>query len=145
MAGSPKKHARRNRWQALQADPDFAQDCINRIACGDSIRALAAEHDIPISTFHDWITSEHGEAITIARKALAANLADLMMLSADRVEAGELDPKAASTAASIRQWLASRYDRATFGDKSQVDMSLSGNVTALHVAAVRELAQEGGG
>lgn len=143
MAGSPVKRERRNRWQALQADPDFAQDCINRIACGDSIRALAAEHDIPISTFHDWIVNEHGDAIASARRALAANLADLMMLSAERVEAGELDPKAASTAASIRQWLASRYDRATFGDKSRVDMTIGG-VVDMHVAAVRELAQGSG-
>lgn len=73
-------------------------------------------------------------------EALTANLADLM-LSADRVEAGELDPKAASTAASIRQWLASRYVRATFGDQSKVDMNVRGNMVGLYVAAVRVLAQ----
>ncbi|MGC3872391.1 hypothetical protein ACPF7Z_03850 [Halomonas sp. GXIMD04776] len=140
MAGSPMKQARKTRWQALQDDPGFAQDCINRIACGDSIRALATEHDVPISTFHDWITREHGDSIAFARRALAANLADLMMLSAERVEAGELDPKAASAAASIRQWLASRYDRELFGDRSQVDMRVQGSVD-MHLAAVRELTQ----
>ncbi len=143
MAGSPIKQARKSRWQALQADPAFAEKCINRIAYGDSIRALAAEHDIPISTFHDWIIREHGGAIAFARKALAANLADLMARSAERVEAGELDPNAASAAASVRQWLAARYDGSTFGDQPRLDATLEGDkgAVAMNVAAVRELAQ----
>lgn len=141
MAGSPVKQERKEHWLALKANPIFAQDCIARIASGDSIRALAAEHDIPVNTFWRWITQEHSEDVAAARKTVAAVMADQMRDAAERVEAGELNPKAAQTAASIRQWLATRYDRATFGDKSQVDMHFSG-VVDMNLAAVRELARE---
>jgi len=141
MAGSPIKRERKARWLALKADPAFAQDCIARIAYGDSIRALAAEQDIPINTFWLWITKEYGEEVAAARKVVAAVMADQMKAAAERVETGELNPKAAQTAASIRQWLASRYDRDTFGDKSQVDMRVGG-VVQLHHDAIRQLSQE---
>lgn len=141
MAGSPIKRERKARWLALKADQSFAHDCIARIACGDSIRALAAENDIPINTFWHWITKEHGGEVAAARKVVAAQLADQMKESADRVEDGELNPKAAQTAASIRQWLASRYDRETFGDKSSVDVTHKG-ISGLHLEAIRQLAHE---
>lgn len=141
MAGSPIKRGRKARWLALKADQGFAQDCIARIACGDSIRALAAENDIPINTFWHWITKEYGNEVAAARKVVAAQLADQMKEAAERVEAGELNPKAAQTASSIRQWLASRYDREAFGDKSSVDVSHKG-ITGLHLEAIRQLAHE---
>lgn len=137
MAGSPIKRERRARWQALKADPDFAHQCIARIACGDSIRALAAEHDIPINTFWHWITKDHGEDLKAARQAAAAAMADRMLELADQVEAGELNPKAAQTSASIRQWLASRYDRETYGDKTRVDLTAR-SASQLHLEALRE-------
>ncbi len=141
MTGSPIKRERKARWLALKADPAFAADCISRIACGDSIRALAAENDIPINTFWHWITKEHGGAVAAARKVVAAQLADQMKEAAERVEAGELNPKAAQTASSIRQWLAARYDRETFGDKSSVDVTHKG-IVGLHLEAIRQLANE---
>lgn len=141
MAGSPNKRARRARWQALKANPDFARQCIARIACGDSIRALAAENDIPINTFWHWITKEHGEELKAARQAAAAVMADRMLELAEQVEAGEVDPKAARSAASIRQWLASRYDRETFGDKTKVEMTAT--VQQQHLEALRQLGDVG--
>ena len=138
MAGSPIKRERRARWQALKVDPDFAHQCIARIACGDSIRALAAEHDIPINTFWHWITKDHGEDLKAARQAAAAAMADRMLELADQVEAGELNPKAAQAAASIRQWLASRYDRETYGDKTRVDLTAR-SASQLHLEALRQL------
>lgn len=141
MAGSSSKRERRVRWLALKADPGFAQDCISRIACGDSIRALAAENDIPINTFWHWVTKEHGEDVAAARKVVAAQLADQMKEAAERVEAGELNPKAAQTASSIRQWLAARYDRDTFGDKSRLDLNVT-NVQQLHLEAIRQISLE---
>lgn len=141
MAGSPIKRERRARWLALKADPAFAEDCIARIACGDSVRALAAENDIPVTTFWRWLMQEYGAEVAAARKAVAALLADQILDAADRVEAGELNPKAAQAAASIRQWLASRYDRDTFGDKSRVDLNVS-SVQQMHLEALRQIAQE---
>lgn len=141
MAGSPVKRERRARWQALKADPDFAPQCIARIACGDSIRALATENDIPIQTFWEWITREHGDEVAAARKVVAAQLADQMRESAERVEAGELNPKAAQTAASIRQWLASRYDRDTYGERSKVDLNVT-STQQLYMEAIRQLTSE---
>lgn len=136
MAGNPIKRERRARWQTLKADPEFARQCIARIACGDSIRALAAENDIPINTFWHWITREHGDDLKAARQAAAAAMADRMLELADQVEAGELNPKAGQTAASIRQWLASRYDRETFGDKTKVDLTAR-SASQLHLEALR--------
>lgn len=141
MTGSIIKRERKARWLALKADPAFAQDCIARIACGDSIRALAVENDIAINTFWLWITQEHCEEVAAARKVVAAQLADQMKESAERVESGELNPKAAQTAASIRQWLASRYDRETFGDKTRVDLNLS-SVSQMHYDAIRQFTHE---
>lgn len=63
-------------------------------------------------------------------------MADRMLELADQVEAGELNPKAAQAAASIRQWLASRYDSETFGDRARVDLRAQ-SMPQLHMEALQ--------
>ena len=133
---------RRARWLRLKEDEAFARDCIERLALGDSIKALAQDADVAYNTMHRWLTETHGQAVLRARRAVAATMVDTMMDNADLVDAGLLSPKAASVSSSIRQWIAGRYDRDTYGDQSRVDMRVQGTVD-LHVQAVRQLVDTG--
>lgn len=140
MPGRSQITARKERWAAMKQDDEFAMHCCERVALGEPIRALAIEHDVPYLAFWRWITEQHKETLTYARKAMASNLADLNNEAAGRVEAGKLDPKRATAAGKLREWIATRYDRDTFGDRSAVDMRVTGTVD-MHVQAVRRLTQ----
>lgn len=144
MPGQSIMRERRERWARLKADPDFARECIVRVASGDSIVAVAADADVAYNTVYGWLTDEHGESLQRARKARAAALADTMEHNADLVDAGRLNPKAASVSSNIRQWLATRYDRDTFGDQSRVDMHVRGSID-MNLQAVRALVSMGSG
>lgn len=140
MPGSAIMRERRERWARLKVDRDFLADCIERVALGESIRALAIENDLPYNTFWDWLTNEHGQELARARKARASGMVEANEAMADKVEAGKLDPKRATAAGKLREWIATRYDRDTFGDRSAVDMRVTGTVD-MHVQAVRQLTQ----
>lgn len=142
MAGQSIMRERRERWARLKADDDFLRECIERLSLGDTVKALAADADVAYNTMHGWLTAEHGPAVRRARQAVAATMVDTMMNNADMVDAGQLNPKAAGVSSSIRQWIASRYDRDTFGDQSRVDMHVKGSVD-MHMQAVRALVSTG--
>lgn len=142
MAGSPRMRARAERWAALKQDSVFAARCIERIALGDSVKALAAEFGLAYTTFFDWINDNHMDAVRRARKARALSLVEANEANAERVDRGDMSGKQAMASARIREWAASRYDRDTFGDRSQVDMKVTGTVD-MHLQAMRSVVEHG--
>lgn len=138
MAGRAVMRDRAERWAAAKRDPEFLAVCLERCALGESVTALALEHDLPYSVFYRWLAVEHRDRLSQARQAHAAALIGRNLTAADKIEDGKLDAKRGTAATNIRAWVASRLDRDTWGDKSQVDHKHTG-VVSLHVEAVRAL------
>lgn len=138
MPGTQMKRERRERFEAIASNQGRIDELIDRVAGGDSIRALAAELDVRYVLLWSLLTETHGEQLTRARKAAALGLVDRNVENADKVDAGTLNPKAASVSARIREWTASKWDRDAFGDRSAVDMRVTGTVD-LNVQAIRAL------
>lgn len=138
MAGTEIKRARRERFEAIAADKARIDELIDRVATGDSIRALAAELDVRYVLLWSLLSETHGEQLKRARKAAASALVDKNVENADRVDDGKLNPKAASVSARIREWTAAKWNRDEYGDRSAVDMRVTGTVD-LNVQAIRAL------
>jgi len=86
-------------------------------------------------TLGNLITNRPGNALNygryaLARARLAAALADETISIADEIRIAEgVDPvRAGQSAIGTRQWLASKLDPATFGDRSQVAIEHTGSV-----------------
>ena len=137
---NPHKIARREALAAIKADPARLSAIIEQVALGDSIRAQAHALDVPYLALWRLLTQDHGDELREARRAAANALVERDIDNAERVDDGELNPKAAAVSSKIRQWTAGKYDRETFGDASRVDVSVKGTV-AMHVEAVRHLTQ----
>jgi hypothetical protein len=58
MAGSPKKRARRERLQALLADPATLGDVYRYVAEGGSLITWCRERDVPYSDVAAWLAAE---------------------------------------------------------------------------------------
>ena len=98
----------------------------------------------PVSTFYEWLAEDPqlSEACARARKLRASHLVNeaLDIVDADppKLANGAIDGGAvrhAESRAKQRQWMASKLDRATYGEQVQVDMQLHGAIDIVSVLA----------
>lgn len=136
--------ARRERWLQYKADPQFLEAVLAEVAAGGSLADVAAVRDIPYTTLHRWLTSQHADRLAAAREAKAMGHVERMQWLADEVEAGRIEPNAARVSGDLRKWLAAKLDGKTWGDVNRIDMQVRG-VVDLHVQAVRQFVQGAAG
>ena len=149
MAGSKAKRERRERWLRLKHDPEFIDDILERVATGDSLLQLAAEYDVAYSTLASFLAGVPGtsgatasqdilERYARARQSRAGYNVARIEAMAEKIERGQLDPKAGKVAIDTRQWLAARLDPHLWGDKTRIDHHHQGSVS-MHLEAIKQL------
>ena len=57
MAGSPKRRARRARFEAWTKRGDASEELFDFIGNGASLVAFCRLHDFPYSSVHNWLTA----------------------------------------------------------------------------------------
>jgi hypothetical protein len=104
--------------------------------CGPTITGLARWLGVSRAMLYSWVTGteERKRALTLARKDSASTMADEALHILDT--AGSLDSSRANSRAQLRKWLASVYDRATFGQQP------AGPVVAISVGSMHLQAHE---
>lgn len=135
MAGTPKRRADKALLDALTTGD--CDDIFERISNAEPLRSIADRYKVSRGVLASWLTDDderHSRYIR-ARIQSASALAEQALECAD-----------ASTPETVacdklrmgaRQWLASRWDRTTYGDQKQADVTV--NVNMLHLDALRHV------
>ncbi len=129
MSGSPIKRQRRERFDLLTQNANMAmREIVEYIAAGQGLRKFATEHDIAMSSIHDWITRdpERSQRYDQARRLGAGALVEKSLSVLDEAErnsAGDLTSPGvllAKTKSETLRWIAARLAPKDWGDSVEV-------------------------
>lgn len=99
--------------------PEKAEEILNRIAAGESMRSVCRDDDMPaLSTLRRWEEDvpEFARKCARAREYQGDSYADKLDDIYDLVMSGQLDPKVAAEARGNLQWKAERLSRRRYGN-----------------------------
>lgn len=106
--------------------PELADEVCERIACGESLKAIAREQDKPDERqFYRWLrdNEEFRQQYTLAREAQGDADADAVSDIGQRALTGEIDANAARVAIDALKWSAGKRKPKVYGDRQQIDVS----------------------
>lgn len=112
--------------------PEVTQVILARLSCGESLRSVCRDDDMPhLSTIYDWLGRhpEFAEQYARAKEESADAWAEKIADVADGTLSGEYDPQAARVAMDGYKWTASKLKPRKYGDKIDANLNHSGSVT----------------
>jgi hypothetical protein len=110
----------------------MAERICERIAEGEPLTRICKDRQIPAyRTVLNWrvANEEFQQMYARARQDAADTLADEIRELAGRVERGELEPNAGRVAIDALKWIASKLKPREYGDRAQIDVAASVDVT----------------
>ena len=110
----------------------MAEQICERIAEGEPLTKICKDQQIPAyRTVLSWrvANEEFQHMYARARQDAADTLADEIRELAGRVERGELEPNAGRVAIDALKWVASKLKPREYGDRAQLDVAASVDVT----------------
>ncbi len=127
QTGGPQRPGRPSTYTSSMAE----QIC-ERIAEGEPLTKICKDQQIPAyRTVLGWrvANKEFQQMYARAREDAADTLADQIRELAGRVEKGELEPNAGRVAIDALKWIASKLKPREYGDRAQLDVAASVDVT----------------
>ncbi len=125
--GGPRRPGRPSTYTSSMGE----QIC-ERIAEGEPLTKICKDRQIPAyRTVLSWrvANEEFQHMYARARQDAADTLADQIRELAGRVERGELEPNAGRVAIDALKWIASKLKPKQYGDRAQLDVAASVDVT----------------
>ncbi len=110
----------------------MAERICERIAEGEPLTRICKDGQMPAyRTVLSWrvANEEFQQMYARARQDAADTLADQIRELAGRVERGELEPNAGRVAIDALKWIASKLKPREYGDRAQLDVAASLDVT----------------
>lgn len=101
---------------------------VERIAAGEFVEDIAATDGMPSpATIYRWQAEDPAfESQCAQARARSAPLFERRVVKlADKVERGDIDPKAASAAGNLLTWVAKVRNRKVYGDKVDADLTVN--------------------
>lgn len=98
---------------------ELAAAICERISLGESLRSICREEGMPDqATVHRWLSQDDDFASKCARARdyQADTVAERVLDTADKVEAGAIEPDAARVVISALQWTAAKLKPKKYGD-----------------------------
>lgn len=127
--------------------PELVDEICQRIAEGRSVASVARDDDMPDhKTIWRWLNADEafGQRYARAIQARAMAHADRIADVTAGVLAGQIQPDAARVALDGMKWTASRLLPKVYGDRTQIDATVTHTHT-LHLEALKELANRASG
>lgn len=128
---SVKPKAKRKRREATPPplwnaeDPNLQDDVFERIAEGESTRAIATVYEVSGGTVWNLLNRpQFDERYMRARQDRAHNLAQRLSDIGELVLKGKVDPNAARVAIDAFKWTASKLLPKSYGDKLEVEAKM---------------------
>ncbi len=134
MAQEPviKSGGRQRPGRPSKYTSSMAEQICERIAEGEPLTRICKDRQVPAyRTVLGWrvANKEFQHMYTRARQDAADTLADEIRELAGRVERGELEPNAGRVAIDALKWVASKLKPREYGDRAQLDVAASVDVT----------------
>lgn len=142
MSEEPKKIGRPS-----VKSPEIAKEFCRRIAAGRSVKSVCSDEDMPSDyTIWRWLYEDEdfSSLYTRAIQARAISHAERIDELAEMVTRGEIPPDVGRVAIDAKKWTASRLLPRLYGDKQQVEATVTHTHT-LHLEALKELANKARG
>lgn len=142
MSEQPKKIGRPS-----VKSPEIAKEFCRRIAAGRSVKSVCSDEDMPSDyTIWRWLYEDEdfSSLYTRAIQARAISHAERIDELAEMVTRGEIPPDVGRVAIDAKKWTASRLLPRLYGDKQQVEATVTHTHT-LHLEALKELANKARG
>jgi len=135
------------RFEAMKADPDSPREIFTRLSEGETLKAIAAVWGCPKGAFVRWYMEDYGDLYDAALKVRAADLAvEALDISDEQAlavnaQGREFDPDVARDKLRIdtRKWVASKFDRARYGESVRVERNTAVVIDSGLVGFAREL------
>lgn len=127
--------------------PELLIELCRRIAEGRSVASVAKDEDMPSHpTIWRWLFEDESfrDAYARAITARAMSHADRIDDLAEATVRGEIPPDVARVAIDAKKWTASRLLPKVYGDKQQVEATVTHTHT-LHLEALKELSSRARG
>lgn len=109
------------RFAAVKADPQASAAVFQRLSEGETLREIGEAWGCPAGGFERWYMTEHKVEYEAALMVKADRLAHEALTVADGAEAETLGPSKLQV--ETRRWVASKWDRERYGDKTEVKHS----------------------
>lgn len=106
------------RLEMVVAQSETPSVVFQRVAEGESLRAIAKSWEVPAGRFAEWYTTEHAELYDAALKVRADQLAHERLEIADAATPETVG--VAKLRSETRGNLAGKWDRERYGDKTEV-------------------------
>ena len=137
MAGNPQRNADIERLRFCT--PQQATEIWDAINSGLSIRNAAMELGYTYAALSDWLNDpSRVELLKRARARAAGNLVeDTLGIADNGADTSAPDPARDKLRIQARQWLASRWDRTTYGERSGPSVEV--NVATMYLGAMRSV------
>lgn len=139
MAGRPKRAVRRLA-ERLEEQPTFYDEMFSCIAGGGNMPDFCKSRGIPYQTVYSAVTNDPAlsERLQQARDQKVDWHISQIEAVTDAVQRGEIDPKSASVSIASRQWLASKMNPRSWGERQNIDVQVT-HTHQLHLDAIRAL------
>jgi hypothetical protein len=127
--------------------PELVDEICLRVAQGRSVNSISQDEDMPdAKSIWTWLNRDEVflQKYTRAIQQRALNHADRIAEVSAAVLAGKIPPDAARVALDAMKWTASRLLPKVYGDRTQIDATVTHTHT-LHLEALKELAGKGAG
>lgn len=118
-------------------DPDAPGVIFQRMCDGEELRDIGRAWQVPKGRFLEWFTTQHSDLFDAALKVRAADYAIEAMNAA--LAATPEDVSVRKLQADVALKLASKYDRARFGEMVRIEKSVSIGVDAGLLGTAGEL------
>ena len=137
MAGRPLYRA--TMTELNQITPRIHQYLLDRIANGDKMRDIATEEGYTLAALLAYLSApERRQSLLDARAIAAGNLVeDTISIADNGADTSAPDPARDKLRIQARQWLAARWDRTTYGERSGPSVEV--NVANMYLGAMRSV------
>lgn len=121
------------RLEAVKSDPTTMGVVVQRLADGETLKAIARSWQIPYGKFAEWIVedSERSAMYSGALKLWGDALAQEVVQIADEVEADRDAVAKAKLQAQVRMQLAGKWNRERYGESTEVKHTGSVSLVAI--------------
>ena len=119
--GSVRDDGPMQRLEAVKSDEQMPEVIFQKVCEGMGLGEIAKEFEIPKGKFVQWYTMTHGDLYDAGLKVHAADLA----LETLAISDGGVDVSRDRLRVDARKWVASKFDRARYGEAVKVDTNVS--------------------
>lgn len=151
MRGSPKRRARRERFEAWTKSDDGFDQLLEAIGDGMSLSQFCRSRDFPYSSTHNWISADQDRAARFASATMvrADHLADEIERLVDAPIGKDCDGRTDTGAVQHRRlqvdtkrWIAAKLFPRRYDDRIEVDQRINGAITHTHQVELRKLTDD---